>query len=168
LTSGPEVRSAVAGDAEVIARIFAEGIEDRVATFRTRSAEAGEIADLIAGETLMLVAESDGRVVAFAKVSAYCDPADYYAGVGEATIYVARWARGRGLGRPLLEALAEAAHSRGYWKLVGKIFDTNRPSLALFRSCGWREVGVHRRHGRLDGEWKDVVVVELSLEPSDG
>ena len=60
-------------------------------------------------------------------------------------------------------ALAEEAERRGYHKLVGKIFTSNEPSIALVRSCGWREVGVHRRHGRLDGEWKDVLVVERLL-----
>jgi len=36
-------------------------------------------------------------------------------------------------------------------------------SIALLRACGRREVGVHRRHGALDGEWKDVLVVEKIL-----
>ena len=60
-------------------------------------------------------------------------------------------------------ALADRAAAAGYHKLVGKIFTSNEPSIALVKSCGWREVGVHRRHGRLDGEWKDVLVVERLL-----
>jgi L-amino acid N-acyltransferase YncA len=59
--------------------------------------------------------------------------------------------------------VAAAAEARGYYKLVGKIFTSNAPSIALVKSCGWREIGVHRRHGRLEGEWKDVLVVERSL-----
>ena len=59
-----------------------------------------------------------------------------------------------------LEPVAEAA---GFHKLVGKIFTTNAASIALVRACGWHDVGVHRRHGRLDGEWKDVLVVEKLL-----
>jgi L-amino acid N-acyltransferase YncA len=62
-----------------------------------------------------------------------------------------------------MEAVAEAATERGYYKLVGKIFTSNAPSIALVEACGWREVGVHHRHGRLDGEWKDVLVVERLL-----
>ena len=62
-----------------------------------------------------------------------------------------------------MEAAAEAAEERGYHKLVGKIFASNSPSIALVKACGWREVGVHRRHGRLDGEWKDVLMVERLL-----
>ncbi len=60
-------------------------------------------------------------------------------------------------------ALAEECERRGYYKLVGKIFTTNGPSIALVRASGWRDVGTHERHGRLDGEWRDVLVVELLL-----
>jgi phosphinothricin acetyltransferase len=98
-----------------------------------------------------------------ASVGPYDDAHAYYAGVGEATLYVDREARRGGAGRALLSALADKAAQRGYHKLVGKIFTSNEPSIALVRSCGWRQVGVHRRHGRLDGEWKDVLVVERLL-----
>jgi phosphinothricin acetyltransferase len=146
-----------------IARIYAEGIADRVATFQTRAPGAEEIAAQIAGGALMVVAETGDRVVGWASVGPYDDPHDYYAGVGEATLYVGRAARHEGVGRVLLSALADEAERRGYYKLVGKIFTSNEPSIALVRSCGWREVGVHRRHGRLDGEWKHVLVVERLL-----
>lgn len=163
MTDRFELRAARASDAGAIARIHAQGIEDRVATFETSPPGAGAVTALIEGGALLVVAESEGEVLAFAKVGPYSDPAAYYAGVGEATLYVAREARGGGTGRALLDALAREAEARGYWKLVGKIFDTNQVSLALVRSLGWREVGVHLRHGRLDGEWKDVVVVERTL-----
>ncbi len=90
----PAVRRASAADAAVIAEIFREGIEDRGATFETRPPSATEIAPTIAAPLPMLVAERDGRVVGWAKVAAYDPVHDYYAGVGEATIYVARDARG--------------------------------------------------------------------------
>ena len=157
------VRAAARADAAAIARIHAEGIADRIATFATQGPTAEAVERQIAGGALILVAERSGEVVAFAKVGPYDDPADYYAGVGEATLYVAREARRGGAGRLLMDALAAEAERRGYWKLVGKIFDSNGASLALVRACGWREVGVHHRHGRLDGLWKDVVVVELLL-----
>jgi L-amino acid N-acyltransferase YncA len=110
-----------------------------------------------------MVAEGSGRVVGWARVAPYDEAHEYYAGVGEATLYVDPMARRGGTGRALLTALAEEADRRGYHKLVGKIFASNEPSIALVKSCGWREVGVHRRHGRLDGEWKDVLVVERLL-----
>ena len=111
-----------------------------------------------------MVAEVGGRVVGWATVGAYDDAHDYYAGVGEATLYVDRAARQQGVGGALLDALADRATGRGHHKLVGKIFTSNEPSIALVKSCGWREVGVHHRHGRLDGEWKDVLVVERLLD----
>jgi phosphinothricin acetyltransferase len=150
-------------DAEAMAAIYAEGIEDRVATFETRPKGAGEMRELIDSGVVVVVAEREGRVAAWAKVGRYDDPADYYAGVGEATLYVARSERGRGIGPVLLEGLAEAAADAGYHKLTGKIFTSNEVSIALVRRGGWSEVGVHRRHGQLDGEWKDVLVVEKLL-----
>jgi L-amino acid N-acyltransferase YncA len=110
-----------------------------------------------------MIAEGGGRVVGWASVAPYDEAHEYYAGVGEATLYVDPKARRGGAGRALLTAVADEAERRGYHKLVGKIFISNEPSIALVKSCGWREVGVHRRHGRLDGEWKDVLVVERLL-----
>jgi L-amino acid N-acyltransferase YncA len=157
------VRPATVEDATAIAHIHAEGIDERVATFATTPPSVESVERLVAGDALVLVAELAGEVVGFAKVGPYDDPADYYAGVGEATLYVSEEARRRGTGAALLDALGAEAERRGYWKLVGKIFDSNAPSLALVRGCGWREVGTHLRHGRLDGNWKDVVVVERLL-----
>ena len=74
---------------------------------------------------------------------------------------MARAFRGRGVGRVTLVALIELAEARGLWKLVSRVFPENEASLALCRSLGFREVGVYRRHGRLDGAWRDVVIVEL-------
>jgi phosphinothricin acetyltransferase len=105
----------------------------------------------------------EGTVVAWAAVLPYSDPALYYAGVGEATMYVERSARRHGIGSRLLEALSREASSRGFHKLVGKIFASNAPSIELIKRCGYREVGVHLRHGQLDGGWKDVLVVERLL-----
>jgi L-amino acid N-acyltransferase YncA len=158
------VRPARGADAERVAAIYNQGIEERQATFQTRLHKPGELEGKIeaAGGTL-LVAELDGEVVGWASFSAYDDPAEYYAGVAESTLYVDPGARRRGVGRTLLEALATEATDRGRYKLIAKIFTTNDPSIALFRDCGWHDVGVHRRHGRLDGEWKDVVVMERPL-----
>jgi L-amino acid N-acyltransferase YncA len=102
-------------------------------------------------------------VIGWASIGPYDDAHEYYSGVGEATLYVDRRARRGGAGKALLEALADEAQRRGHWKLIGKVFTSNEASIALVRACGWREVGVHRRHGRLEGEWKDVLVVERLL-----
>ena len=160
----PGVRPARPADAEAVAAIFEQGIEDRVATFETRPVAPEEWERRLASaEELVLVAEQDGRILAFAAAGPYADRHDYYAGIAEATMYVERASRRRGVGLKLLNALADAAGERGLHKLVGKILTTNHASIALVRECGFREVGVHRRHGRLDGEWKDVLVVERLL-----
>ena len=146
--------------------IYNHGIEDRQATFQTRVHNAEDFRERLAREQPFLVAEADGVVVAWAAVLPYNDPAAYYAGVGEATMYVERSARHKGVGSRLLDELAAEAERRGFYKLIGKIFTSNTPSIELITSRGYREVGVHVRHGKLDGEWKDVLVVELLLGPA--
>jgi L-amino acid N-acyltransferase YncA len=157
------VRTAEARDGDAIAAIYNQGIEERQATFQTRPHDAGDFLERIAGERPFLVAEMSGELVGWAAVLPYSDPAPYYSGVGEATMYVARSARRKGVGSRLLSELARAAKRAGFYKLTGKIFTSNAPSIELITGLGFREVGVHRRHGRLDGQWKDVLVVELLL-----
>jgi phosphinothricin acetyltransferase len=161
--SAPSVRPASAEDAKAVAAIFAQGIADRVATFETVAPGADEVGRSIGGDKPFLVAERDGEVAGWAKVSPYDPGHDYYASVGEATVYVARDQRGSGVGAALLDALSEAAAEAGFHKLVAKLLTTNSASIRLFESHGWRPVGVHHRHGCLDGEWKDVLVVERLL-----
>jgi phosphinothricin acetyltransferase len=153
-------------DAAAIAAIYNEGIADRVATFETEPRTAAQIAAQLAdkGDRFpTVVVERQGRVVAWAGAGAYRSrPA--YAGVAEHSVYVARAARGAGAGRAALEALCHAYAERGFWKIVSRIFPENTASLALHERCGFRVVGVYRRHGRLDGEWKDCVIVERLLD----
>ena len=156
-------RAATQVDAPSIAAIYNAGIAEREATFETAERSAEDVLAWIGREREpLLVAELDGRVAGFARVIRSSDRCAY-AGVGEYTIYLAGDARGRGLGARLLDALAVAAEAAGYWKLIGKLFTTNEATIALARRCGFREVGVHLRHGRLDGEWKDVLLVERLL-----
>jgi phosphinothricin acetyltransferase len=156
-------RAATPADADAIARIYNEGIEDRVATFETRPRTADHVRDWLASDWPVVVGELDGVVVAWASAPPYRAEKPHYAGVGDFSIYVARPARGRGAGRATLAALIGECESLGYWKLVGRIFPENEASLALCRALGFREVGKYRRHGKLDGEWRDVVVVERLL-----
>jgi phosphinothricin acetyltransferase len=157
------VRPAQASDAEAIAAIHNQGISERVATFETNEKRAEDVRSLIEDGALVLVFERDGDVAGFAKVGPYDDGSHYYAGIGEATLYVERSSRRGGVGLALLQALCDAAEERGRHKLVAKVFASNEPSLALFERCGFRRVGVHERHASLDGEWKDVVMMERSL-----
>ena len=158
------IRPARPDDAEAIAAIYNQGIEERQATFQTRLHEPGELelkTEQRGGQ--LIVAERDGQVVGWAGWSGYDDPADYYAGIAECAVYVGREARGHGVGAELLEGLATETPKFGVHKLLAKVFTTNLQSIALFRRCGFREVGTHLRHGRLDGEWKDVLVMERTV-----
>jgi phosphinothricin acetyltransferase len=110
----------------------------------------------------IVVVEDEGRVVAFAASSTY-RPRDCYAGIAEASVYVSRDYRRRGAGRIALEALIAAAKDAGFWKLLSRIFSENTASRGLVRQLGFREVGVYEKHGQLDGQWRDVVIVERTL-----
>ncbi|MDX6669228.1 MAG: hypothetical protein QOK04_2608 [Solirubrobacteraceae bacterium] len=158
------VRHAQPADAAAIAAIYNQGIEERQATFETAPRAAADVEPWLAARDSppVLVAQERGAVRGWARIVPY-DERAAYAGVGEYGIYVDREARGHGLGRQLLDALAAEAEAHGYWKLIGLLFTDNEPSRALARACGFSDVGVHRRHGRLDGEWRDVVVVERLL-----
>ncbi len=147
---------------EAIARIYNEGIDDRLATFETEHRSAAGLVRWLDAGRPVVVAEHEGEVVAWASAGPYRDRRAYD-GIGEFSIYVARDRRGEGFGRAALQALIDECEARGYWKLVSRIFPENEASLALCRRLGFREVGVYRRHGQLDGEWRDCVIVERLL-----
>jgi phosphinothricin acetyltransferase len=159
-----KTRDAAVADASAIARIYNEGIDDRVATFETRHRTADDVVQWLDGRHPVVVVEDDDHeVIAFAATSTY-RPRDCYAGIAEFSVYASRAARGRGAGRMAMEALFAAAREAGFWKLVSRVFVENTASRALLRSVGFREVGVYERHGQLDGVWRDVVIVERLLE----
>ena len=154
-----QARAANQGDAEAIARIYNQGIEERIATFETSPREPGEVRDWLDGGYPLVVVEDGGTVISFANASAY-SPRECYSGVAEFSVYTAGEARGRGAGVLAMEALISAAERAGFWKLTSRVFVENEPSRNLLLSLGFREVGVHDKHARLDGIWRDVVVVE--------
>ena len=161
-------RLATPADAAAIAAIYNEGIADRIATFETEPRTVEQLTTQLIekGDRFpTVVVERDGQVVAWASAGAYRNrPA--YAGVAEHSVYVARAARGRGAGREALNALCRAYAERGFWKIVSRIFPENTASLALHKRCGFRVVGVYERHGKLEGEWRDCVIVERLLDSS--
>jgi L-amino acid N-acyltransferase YncA len=162
---GAVARPAELRDAEAIAAIYSEGIEDRVATFETEPRKAADIARLLSSRLdtyPAVVVERDGTVAGFGWTSEY-RPRTCYEGVAEFSVYVARDARGHGIGQLAMRALIEAAEQCGFWKLVSRIFPENEASRRLCRAAGFREVGVYRRHAKLDGHWRDCVIVERLL-----
>ena len=156
------IRLASGADAAAVAAIYNQGIEERAATFETGPRTPEELAQRIAEDPQrfpVLVAEDATGVLGWSSIGAY-RPRACYAGVGEFSVYIDRAARGRGVGRALVAALIAEATTRGYWKLLSRIFTFNTASLALCRSLGFREVGTYERHGCLEGRWLDVVIVE--------
>jgi L-amino acid N-acyltransferase YncA len=152
-------RRATPEDAEAIARIYNEGIADRIATFETRLRTAEDVRGWFDGVHPVVVVEDGGEIVAFGATFSY-RPRECYAGIAEASLYVARSARGRGAGSLALTTLIEAAERDGFWKLLSRVFVENHASRRLIRKFGFREVGVYEKHGKLDGVWRDVVIVE--------
>jgi L-amino acid N-acyltransferase YncA len=152
-------RIATREDGEAIAAIYNQGIEDRVATFETRLRNSEDVRTWFDGTHPVVAVEHEGRLIAFASTSSY-RPRECYAGIAEFSVYVAREARGRGAGRVAMEALVREAERAGLWKLVSRVFPENAASLRLLRSVGFRKVGTYQKHARLDGEWRDVVIVE--------
>jgi phosphinothricin acetyltransferase len=155
-------RLATPNDAPFLAAIYNEGIEDRVATFETRPRSADDVRGWFDDRHPIVVVEQGGQIVAFASTSTY-RPRDCYAGIAEVSVYVARQFRRRGAGRVALNELIKQAKAKGFWKLVSRVFPENQASRTLIQSLGFREVGIYERHGKLDGRWRDVVIVELHL-----
>lgn len=164
------VRPAIAADASAIADIYNAGIRGRNATFETRERSAADVLPWIDGAARhpVLVAERDGEVAGWIAASAY-RPRGCYAGIAEYAVYVDEGARGLRVGDRLMAAFLPALEAAGFWKVLSRIFPENRASLALCARHGFREVGTYRRHARLDGAWRDVVIVERLLgEAAEG
>jgi L-amino acid N-acyltransferase YncA len=163
-----KTRPAAPTDAAAIAAIYNQGIVDRIATFETEPRAAREITEWFTGHQLLIVAEGAGtEPVAFAASFPY-SPRPCYAGVGEFSVYVRREYRGHGAGRAVLAALIEAAAAQGMHKLTSRVFPENTASRALLKGLGFDEIGTHRRHGQLDGRWRDCVIVERLLDRGTG
>lgn len=161
-TTAVVARPAKPTDAAAIARIYNEGIEDRIATFETRPHTPQDVLRWLDGVHPVVVVVDNGEVIAFANSSTYRARA-CYSGVAEFSVYVARNARGRGAGRVALDALVEAATQSGLWKLIGRILPENEAIRKLTNAVGFREVGTYKRHARLEGVWHDTLVVEKLL-----
>ena len=155
-------RLATADDAAAIARIHNQGITERIATFATDLRTVEQVKSQLGAKGdryPTIVVESDGQVIAFAWVGIYRDT-PWYAGIGEHSVYVDANFRGHGAGLAALTALCDVCAAKGFWKLVSRIFPENAPSLALHERAGFRIVGTYHRHGKLDGDWRDCVIVE--------
>jgi L-amino acid N-acyltransferase YncA len=162
----PAVRLAARDDRGAMCDIYNAAIAERGSTFETEPRSEGDFGGRVDNACFpLLIAEAGGGVVGWAGLGPY-STRPCYAGIGECSVYVDVAARGRGVGSALTEALAAAAEDSGFHKLIGKLFPDNVACLRLVERCGFAPVGLHRRHGRLDGTWRDVLVVERLLGPA--
>jgi phosphinothricin acetyltransferase len=145
-------------DWEQVRSIYLEGIASRNATFET-AAPTWEKWDASHLQFGRLVARAADVVLGWSALSPVSDRC-CYAGVAEASLYVGALHRKQGIGKALLQATIERAESNGIWTLQAGIFPENRASLALITKCGFREVGRRVRLGKLDGVWRDVLLLE--------
>ncbi len=157
------VRRAIAQDAGEMCAIYNAAISERSSTFETEARSAADFATRIDdGRFPVLVSDGEDGAIGWAALASY-STRPCYSGIGECSVYVAAQARGRGVGTALTEALAATAEQSGFHKMIGKLFTDNLASVRLVERCGFQTVGVHARHGRLDGAWRDVLVVERLL-----
>ena len=160
------IRGAAAGDTDAICRIYNQGIQDRVATLETEERTPEERTQWLGARGPrhpVLVAEADGGVVGWASLNVF-NARRAYDHVADLSLYVEREWRGRGVGRRLLDALVARAIELGYHKLVLAAFPWNAAGMRAYGRAGFREVGIYREQGRLDGRWVDTVVMEKILE----
>ena len=153
------LRELTPDDWTAVAEIYWDGMRDGLATFET---EVPSWEAWAAAHPVRIVAESEGEVLGWAALS----PASSrrcYAGVVENSVYVARSAQGRGIGRALLEKLIANARRAGLWTIQTSIFPENRASLALHERCGFRVIGMRERIAKRDGIWRDTVFLEVRL-----
>jgi L-amino acid N-acyltransferase YncA len=159
------VRPATIADLDAIVTIYNQGIEDRVATLEQHPKTLHDIQRWFTAREdryAVLVAEEAARVVGWASLNPYSDRCAY-AGVAELSVYVHRAWRGRGVGKTLLSSLEEVARQHRFHKIVLFTFPFNAAGQALYRKMGYREVGIFRNQGRLDGVFVDVMAMEKLL-----
>ena len=141
-----------------VAAIYEAGIATGNATFETEvpSWAAWDASHL---RDHRLVAVADGRVVGWAALAGV-SARECYRGVAEDSVYVAPGLERRGIGRSLLSTLIQGAERAGIWTIQTSVFPENRASLSLHVACGFRVVGMRERIARLDGVWRDTVLLE--------
>jgi phosphinothricin acetyltransferase len=154
-----EIRGLRESDWATCRRIYEEGIATGSATFEEAAPDwaSWHAAHLTAGRLVAI--DGDAGIVGWAALSPVSDRCAY-AGVAEASIYVTEAARGRGVGTRLMRAALDAADAAGIWTVQAGILVENAASIALAERTGFRRVGVRERLGKLNGAWRDVLLLE--------
>jgi L-amino acid N-acyltransferase YncA/protein-tyrosine-phosphatase len=157
--AGFSVEPMLAEHADAVLAIYQAGIDEGNATFETSAPEWSLFDAAHLGEHRFVAVDHDRTVLGWVAAVAVSDRC-VYAGVVEHSVYVHPSARGRGVGRALLDALVASTEAAGIWTIQSGIFAENSASAALHRAAGFREVGRRERLGRHNGRWRDVVLIE--------
>ena len=152
------IREFLPADFPSIAEIYRQGIATGLATFET-SVPPWDIWNRKYLKICRLVAEENGTVIGFTVVHPI-SKRECYSGVCEESIYIHKAWRGKGVGKKLLFALIDESERRGIWTLQAGIFAENTASIILHRQCGFRIIGHREKIAKLNGEWKDTVLME--------
>ena len=159
-----QIEPMAAADWPSVRRIFAEGIATGDATLEREAPDWDHWDRSHRSDCRFVARDEDGVVIGWVALTNY-SARRVYSGVAWDSIYVTAAARGRGVGRALLETVITASESAGFWTLVAGVLADNTASRALHVACGFREVGVQRAIGRdPTGRWRDVVLLERRSE----
>jgi len=145
-------------DWPAVKAIYEQGVATKLATFETSAPDWSEW-NAAYLEEHRLVAEEGGEVLGWAALLP-TSRRPCYAGVTEDSVYVAEHARGRGVGRALLDRLLVDADRAGIWTIQASVFADNVASIEFHKRCGFRVVGTRERIAQLDGVWRDTVLLE--------
>jgi L-amino acid N-acyltransferase YncA len=155
---GFAIRAMRRDDWPAVRNIYSEGIATGNATFETEIPEWSKW-DQSHLQDCRLIAQDSEQILGWAALSPISSR-HVYSGVAEVSVYVAAETRGRGVGKMLLQSLVEHSERCGMWTLQAGIFPENAASIALHKSCGFREVGLRRKLGQRGGVWRDVLLLE--------
>ncbi|MCU5561417.1 arsinothricin resistance N-acetyltransferase ArsN1 [Bacillus cereus group sp. TH153LC] len=161
-----EIRKCQSTDIEAITRIYNQGIKDRIATLEEKEKTIHDMEEWFVkrGERYaVLVAEMEGQIVGWVSLNPYSHRCAYN-GVADLSIYIDREQRGKGIGKRLLQKIEEVAIQNDFYKIVLFTFPFNALGQGLYRSMGYREVGVFKNQGKLDGEFVDVMAMEKNID----
>lgn len=141
-----------------VAKIYAEGLETKIATFETTVPD-WEYWNASHHQFARISLQEKGKLLGWASLSPV-SKRKVYNGVAEVSIYVASHARGKGVGKKLLGKLIEISEEHNIWTLQSGIFKDNEASIQLHKNCGFRVIGYREKVGKLDGKWLDNVLLE--------
>lgn len=152
------IRAMQDSDGPQVIEIYAYGLKTRNATFETKvpTWEKWTAKHL---KHSRFVYELDGEAVGWVALSPVSSR-EVYKGVAEVSIYVGEKYLGQGIGTKLMQTVIESSEANGIWTLYTSLFPENAASVKLHKNFGFRQVGIREKIARLDGIWRDTLILE--------